>query len=205
MPSASTPDSSAHLTLRSRAPYNLLPGAMAVPTFDSIHAVRFDLPHGAVHAKGDPERCVVVPSAALDSLIRDSSPEAAELFGRAWGSAIGKRLASRLEDAESATLDDFVTQFAGEAAISGIGTVALERWGRALVVVIGGSPLSDSTMESLVAAAVEAACGLRPVCAAVSRDGETSRIFAGTQVSVDRLRAYLGSGLSWADAIARLH
>jgi hypothetical protein len=178
---------------------------MAIPSFDCIHAVRFDLPRGTVHAKGDSERIVLVPAAALDNLLREAPAAAADAFAAALGAAVGHRVASRLADAQTASVDSFVTQLAGEAAIAGVGAVAVESWGRALVVVVSGSPLADSVLLAFVTSAIEAACGLRPVCTLLARDHGTSRIFAGSQTGVDRLRASLASGLSWADAIERLN
>ena len=178
---------------------------MAAPSFDCTHAVRFDLPRGAVHAKGDPGRIVLVPATALDQLLREVPPATAQAFGAALGMAVGRRVASRLADAQTASVDAFVTQLAGEAAIVGVGAVAIERWGRALVVVVSASPLVDSVLLAFVSSAIEAACGLRPVCALLARDDGVSRIFAGSQAGVDRLRASLASGLSWPNALARLN
>src|SRR5215469_14307836 len=107
---------------------------MAGTSFDPTHAVRFDLPHGSVRAGGEEERVLLVPTSALDELVLSAPPEAVEALGRALGAAIGRRAASRM-DAKSASVEAFVTQLAGEAAIAGIGALSVERWGRALVVV----------------------------------------------------------------------
>jgi hypothetical protein len=178
---------------------------MGVPSFDCAHAVRFDLPRGTVHAKGDPGRVVLVPAAALDQLLRDAPSAAAESFGAALGAAVGRRVAARLADAQTASIDAFVTQLAGEAAIAGVGAVAVERWGRALVMVVSASPLADSVLVAFVSSAIEAACGARPVCTLLARGDGVSRVFAGSQGGVERIRESMASGLSWADALARLN
>jgi hypothetical protein len=178
---------------------------MAVPSFDCTHAVHFDLPRGAVHAKGDPEAQVLVPATALESLLRDVPAIIAERFGAALGAAVGRRVAARLTDAETASVEGFVTQLAGEAALAGLGSLAVERWGRALVFVVSGSPVADSVMVPFLASAIEAACGIRPVCLWLVGHDRTSRIFVGSQAGVDRVREWMASGLPWADAIARLN
>ncbi|MGA2450241.1 MAG: hypothetical protein ABTD50_16320 [Polyangiaceae bacterium] len=178
---------------------------MAVLSFDCTHAVRFDLPRGTVHAKGDAERIVLVPAAALDRLLREAPVAAAEEFATALGAAVGHRVLSRLADAQSASVDAFVTQWAGEAAMAGVGVVAVERWGRALIVVVSGSPFAQSVLLAFVSSAIEAACGLRPACTLLADEQGTARIFVGSQAGVDRLRASLASGRPWADAIERLN
>src|SRR5271165_5282719 len=104
---------------------------MAASSFDSTHAVRFDVPRGSVRTRGDDDRVLLVPTAALDDLVLSASPEAVEALGRALGAAIGRRAANRMGDPQSASMDSFVAQLAGEAAICGVGALSVERWGRA--------------------------------------------------------------------------
>src|SRR6185312_6690542 len=108
---------------------------MADPSFNPSHAVRFDLPKGEVRAAGSDERLALVPLAALLDLALSAPAEAVEALARALGASIGRRAAVRITEPRSASIDAFVTQLAGEAALAGIGTLAVERWGRALIVV----------------------------------------------------------------------
>lgn len=174
--------------------------------FDPSKAVTFDLAHGLVHLEGAPSR-VLVPADALLSLARSAGPEAAAAFGRSLGEAMGRRLAARVT-AAAASVDVVVEHLAGEMALAGLGALTLERWGRALVIVIEASPLGaegDVILESAIAAVLKECTG-RPVHALrIGRDGARARFFVGGSASVDKLRAWLSEGTSWGDALVRLH
>jgi len=177
---------------------------MAATTFDPTHAVRFDLPQGRVHAGGESERVLLVPSGAIDDISLSAPPEAVEALGRAIGASIGRRAAARMGNAQAVSLEAFVTQLAGEFAISGVGVLSIERWGRALVAVVEGSPLNGTLLAPLVAASLEASSGRGVSCALLARDEYMARLFVGSPSGVDRMRDWIGSGVSWTDAIARL-
>jgi hypothetical protein len=178
---------------------------MAAPSFDPTHAVRFDLPRGSVRAGGESDGVLLVPTAALEDLVLSAPPEAVEALGRALGSGIGRRAAARMGDAQSASVDSFVTQLAGEAGLAGIGALHVERWGRALVVVVEGSPLVGTLLAPLVAAAIEAASGRRVWCTLLARDAHTARVLVGSEPGVARVRDWIASGLAWGEALAKLH
>src|SRR5258708_36212753 len=147
---------------------------MAASSFDAAGAVQFDLSHGALRAGSTREPVLLVPCSALDELAL-SAPAEAAVLGRALGAAIGARAARRLPDPRSATIEAFVTQLAGECAISGIGVLSVERWGRALVVVIEESPLAGPLLAPLVAAALEAALGKAVSVGLLARDAPVPR------------------------------
>jgi hypothetical protein len=178
---------------------------MAAPSFDPTHAVQFDLPRGNVRTRRDDDRVFLIPMAALDELLRSASPPAVEALGRAVGAAIGRRVAISLRDPQNASVDAFVVHLAGEAAIAGLGALSVERWGRALVVVIENSPLAGALLVAVVASAIEVASGRRARCALLSRDDRSSRIFVGSEQAVDRVRAWTASGVAWSEAVVRLH
>ncbi|HEY8041852.1 MAG TPA: hypothetical protein VIF15_18740 [Polyangiaceae bacterium] len=175
---------------------------MTAPSFDPTHAVRFDLPRGSVRAGG--EGVLLVPTAALDDLVLSAPAEAIEALGRALGAAIGRRAAARMNPS-TAAIEAFVTHLAGEAAIAGVGALSVERWGRALVVVVEDSPLVGTLLSPLVAAAVEAASGRPVACTLLSRDERSARILVGSERGVGRVREWVAAGVPWGEAIARLH
>jgi hypothetical protein len=177
---------------------------MVASSFDPTHAVRFDLPTGSVRTRGEEDRQVFVSASALDELVRASPPEAVEAFGRALGSAIGRRAANRMGDAQAASVEAFLAQLAGEAAVAGIGALRIERWGRALVVVVEGSPLVGGLLLPIVSSALEAASGRRNACALLSRDDTTARIFVGSEGAVARVRGWIAGGWRWSEALAKL-
>jgi hypothetical protein len=177
---------------------------MAATSFDPTHAVRFDLPQGSIHAGGDGERVLLVPTGALDDIVLSAPLEAVEALGRALGSAIGRRAAARMGDPQRASIEDFVTQLAGETAIAGVGALSIERWGRALVVVVESSPLTGTLLAPLVAGAVEAASGRTVSCTLLSRDERSARVFVGGNRGVTRVREWIAAGVPWGEAIARV-
>jgi hypothetical protein len=178
---------------------------MVAPSFDPTHTIRFDLPQGRVRAGGDGDPVLLIPCAALDDLVLSAPTEAVEVLGRALGSAIGRRAAARLADPKSASIEAFVTQLAGEGALAGIGVLSIERWGRALVVVVEKSPLVGTLLAPLVASAVEAAFGRKVWSALLARDENAARILVASERAVERVREALASGTAWGDALAMLH
>jgi hypothetical protein len=178
---------------------------MAAPFFNPIHAVRFDLPHGAVRSGDGDDRVLLVPVAALMDLALASPSEAVEALGVALGAAVGGRAAARLGDPAAASLEDFVTQLAGEVALAGIGVLSVERWGRALVVVLEDSPLLGSLVAPFVTAALESASKRRIWGTLLARDQHAARVFVSNERAIDRVRSWIASGVAWGDAISRLH
>jgi len=178
---------------------------MVAPSFDPTHTVRFDLPQGSVRAGQDGDPVLLIPCAALDDLVLSAPTEAVEAMGRALGSAIGRRAAARLGDPNSASIEAFITQLAGEGAVAGLGVLSIERWGRALVVVIEKSPLVGTLLAPLVASAIEAAFGRKVWSALLSRDEHAARVLVASEGAVERAREALASGMAWGQALAMLH
>jgi len=177
----------------------------AASSFDPTRAVRFDLPRGSVRAGAEGDRVLLVPTAALDEIVLSAPPEAVEALGRALGSAIGRRAAARMANPQTAGIEEFVTQLAGEAAVAGIGVLGVERWGRALVVVVQDSPLVGTLLGPLVSSSIEAASGRRVWTTLLSRDEHAARILVASERAVGRVREWIASGLAWSESLAKLH
>jgi hypothetical protein len=180
---------------------------VAASPFDPTHAVRFDLPSGSVRAggAGEGDRVLLVPAAALDGIVLSAPPEAVEALGRALGAAVGRRAAARMSDAEAASIEAFVAQLAGEAAVAGVGVLSVERWGRALVVVVEDSPLVGTLLGPFVASAIEAASGRRVWSTLLSRDERVARLFVGGERAVGRVRESIAAGHAWGAVLVKLH
>jgi hypothetical protein len=177
---------------------------MAVIPFDPTHAVRFDLPRGAVRAGSGGDPALLVPVAALAELARSAPAEASAAFGRALGAAIGRRAAARLADGKAASIEDFVTQLAGETAVAGLGVLTVERWGRALVVALEGFPLGEPMLIPVVSASLEAATGRKTSCVVLSRAPQ-ARLLVTSDAVASKVRGWLSSGVAWGDVLTRLH
>jgi hypothetical protein len=178
--------------------------------FEPSKTVTFDLSHGLVHVEGA-HACLLVPADALAALSRSAGAEATQSFGRALGEAIGQRAAQRLaagDGVRGASAEAVLEHLGGELSLSGFGSLSLERWGRALVLVVDHSPLGaagDTMLEAVLAAAVEAAMRQRVSALLLGRDAVRARFLLTGSAGVEKVRAWLADGISWGDALVRLH
>lgn len=166
-------------------------------------SLRLDLPKGSAEVRGEP--VVVLPAQALETLLR-AAPSASRVdMGRDVGILMGQRMANRLGGASgvrSASTEDVVNAFAGEIALAGLGEVALERWGRAMVIALSGGPLSNQTelLGGLVGGAIGAATGTQASAVSIGH----GKYFVGSARACEKLRDLLTSGTTFGDAVARM-
>jgi hypothetical protein len=177
--------------------------------FDPSKAVTFDLAHGLVHLDGAPSR-LLVPAEALAALASAAGPEASAAFGAAIGEAMGRRVASRLGEGgvAAAPIAAVVDHLGGELALAGLGSLGVERWGRALVLVVDQSPLGDGgdlLLEATLASALGAAAGKAARVLHLARDGVRARFLVGGDAAIEKTKRWLDEGVAWGDAIVRLH
>lgn len=176
---------------------------MAEPAFDPEAAVRFDLSRGATADAGG-ARLVLVPASALGAL--DAASLAA--IGEGLGRACGERVASRLGGdggVLASTVETVVSHLAGELAVAGVGAMHVERWGRALVVVLEGAAIDrEAFISALLGAAMSSATGREVSAARLSSDGDTARYFLGSAATAERVRARVAVGASGAAILAEL-
>jgi hypothetical protein len=177
---------------------------MSAPSFDSTHAVRFDLAEGAVRTGTNGDRVVLAEAPALAALLESAPAAVAEEFARSCGAAVGRRAAARLGPLDGATTEAFLTQLAGEAALAGLGALSLERWGRAMVVVVQGSPLPAAQVAPFVSAAFRAAAGRAVWCTLLLRDAGGARVLVSSELAVAKARDWIASGVAWSEVLGRL-
>jgi hypothetical protein len=179
---------------------------MAGPAFDPNGAVRFDMKTGAASdARG--ARLVLVPAVALEALER-TTPGALAHLGSEVGRGCGARVAQRLGGeaaVRSSALEVVVSHLAGELAIAGLGAVHVERWGRALVIVVSNPAVaSDGFIGAALSGALHAAAGREVSIAPLGRDGTTARYFVGASPTVSKARSLVSQGKPWSDVLAAL-
>ena len=180
---------------------------MASSSFDPTGAVRFDLRSGsASDSRG--ERLVLVPSAALDLLSEGALAKVGEHLGRECGNRVAARLGGE-SGVRAADVETVISHLAGELAIAGIGAVHIERWGRALLVVVSNPSVSDDAFAGAVlGAAMSAASGRAVAAAALGRGagGEQSeaRYFLGSAATAERVRGLAAEGKGYAEIVASL-
>ena len=187
---------------------------MPHPPFDPSKAVTFDLVHGQVYL-GEATASLLLPVTALLPLVCGEPDERAAAVARAIGTSFGHRVAKRFgadvdapEKLLSASVEAVVDHLGGELALAGFGSLRLERWGRALVLLLDSVPFDvagDTWVALLLAAALESAT-TRPVgCLPLMRDSDQVRFLIANGSTVEQTHAWLRQGITWGDALARLH
>jgi hypothetical protein len=173
--------------------------------FNPSGSVSFDLVRGRVDCGGEH---VLVPADALVDLCRAAGDEAVSDFGRRLGTAVGRRIADRLGDsANNASLEDILDHLGGEVALLGLGSLGLERWGRALVLTIDGGPFGpqlDRLLGAVLEGALQRAFGRGGHAVKLMRDDRQVRFLITNAASANKVSQWLGSGLSYGDALTRL-
>ena len=151
---------------------------------------------------------MLVPASLLDDIVESAGAVVAVTVAHAIGTAWGRRVAARFGGAaevRAASIDVVVSHFGGELALAGAGAARLERWGRALVVVVEGSPVrSDASIAALVEGALATATGRAVACTSIAREGSAVRILVASASAVERARSWLANGASWGDVLAKL-
>ena len=151
---------------------------------------------------------MLVAADALIDLCRAAGDEAVSDFGRRLGTALGRRLADRLGDgATSASMEVVLDHLGGELAVMGLGSLGLERWGRALVLTLDGGPFGQQ-LDRLLGAVLEGALqrGFGRDCRATKlmRDDRQVRFLIASPKSAGKVSEWIGSGVSFGDALTRL-
>jgi hypothetical protein len=173
--------------------------------FNPSGSVSFDLARGRVDCGGDH---VLIAADALVDLCRAAGDEAVSDFGRRLGTALGRRMAERLGDgASSASMEVVLDHLGGELAMMGLGSLGLERWGRALVLTLDGGPFGQQ-LDKLLASVLEGAMqrGFGRDCRATKlmRDDRQVRFLIASPSSASKVNEWLGAGISYGDALTRL-
>ena len=183
---------------------------MANPPFDASKAVTFDLARGQIQKEEEPR--VLVSANALLALCQAAGGDATSVFARAAGDSIGDAIARRFQragaEAKGASIESVVEHLSGELAIAGFGALSLERWGRALVLVVDrglGGTEGDKLLAPLLASAVSKAAKVEARCVRLSRDGDRARFLITGPKGAEKVRDWLLAGLSWGEALVRLH
>jgi hypothetical protein len=176
---------------------------MASSSFDPTGAVRFDLRTGsASDSRG--ERLVLVPSAALDLLSSEALAKIGEHIGRACGARVAARLGGD-SGVRASEVETVISHLAGELAIAGIGAVHVERWGRAMLVVVSNPSLADDAFVcAVLGGALSAASGREVAAAALGHERDEARYFLGSAATSERVRALVGQGKGYAEIVASL-
>jgi hypothetical protein len=167
----------------------------------------FDFATGQVKTAGG-ERLLLIPLSTLDELASSAGVPAASRMARGLGVSIGRRAASKLgsiDQIRGASLEAVVSELAFEIALAGWGSLTLERWGKAMVLVLGHAPVSEKgVVAALLEGAVEAAVAREVHGAALAGDGPV-RILIANEKTAERARLWSAEGASFGEVVHRLH
>jgi len=181
---------------------------MAQGELDSFQGVKFDLGRGLVSVD-DASYRVLVPSDLLAELLAQSGSDTARDFGRRIGTEMGRRVSSRLGDrTKQASVEEMLGQLGAELALTGLGSLGVERWGRALVMTVQDSPLGrrgDSLVAAVLEGAIQRALGRDSVLVLLGHAENQIRLLAVSPKTATRVEQWLASGTPWTDALNRLH
>jgi len=181
---------------------------MAVPRFDPSHSVKFDLGRGSVHLEGTGPRLLVPPDALVE-LCKHAGSDSLTDFGRRLGTEVGLRITAHWGDSgQNISVEGFVEHLGGNLALLGFGNLSLERWGKALVFVVEGSPLAgqgDLLLGAMLEGALQRCMGRDGRAVLLGRDADHVRFLMVGAPGAEKVRAWLAEGKTWGDAIARLH
>ena len=176
-------------------------------TVDVSGSGRFDLQSGTVQL-GDDAKGVVVPAAVLAALAAAAPGDARAQVGRDLGAHLGRGVVRRAGGGRAlldADLEQVASLLAAELAVAGLGTCNLERWGRALVVHVADSPLAGASdfLAHVIEGALAAATARPLGCAKLSDEGGV-RVLVASEATATRVRDWIRSGTTYADALGKL-
>lgn len=145
----------------------------------------------------------------MGELLGQSGSDTARDFGRRIGTEMGRRVSSRLGDkTKQATVEDMLGELGAELALTGLGSLGVERWGRALVMTVQNSPLGprgDALLASLLEGAIQRALGRDAAVVSIGRNENEARLLVVSRKTAARVEQWLAAGTPWTEALSRLH
>ncbi len=181
---------------------------MGEPRFNPSHTVEFDFARGVVGLGASAPR-VLLPADLLRDLVAAVPVASRADFGRRLGTEFGRRVAERLgREVAEASIEGVVEHLGGEIALTGLGSLGLERWGRALGFSVTGSPLGaggDELLAYVVEGALQRLFARDVRAVLLGRSGPAARLLVVNPRTGARVRAWLDGGVGWGEVLGRLH
>ncbi len=179
---------------------------MVQAKFDPALALKFDLGRGTVSQSGAGAR-LVLSAEVVAALLKGAPADVVRDAGQQLGTELGRRIQPSLGELSQAPPERVLEFLGGELALLGLGGLGMERWGRALVFALVDNPLGaagDDFMCALFDGALLRIYGKATRAVCVKRDGERARYLICGERAATQVTTWLGEGLGWGDALARL-
>lgn len=144
--------------------------AVAVRSVDFRGAIVADLPRGRIETR-DRRRLVALPADWFITLLERASGDAVTALGAQLGQILEPDVRAVLDGETEPTPDDVAYALSAAMATRGLGTVSIERWGDALVLVWhdppGKGPNWNEMAAEITASLVARITGLEVACAPI--------------------------------------
>jgi|GEM_PF-495735 len=179
--------------------------APMTPRFDPTRAIVYDLARGQLKDEEGASR-LNLPMHLVARLCEQAGEAAASDFAQGLGGEIGRRVADRLgEETGGASVEAWTEHLGGQLALVGLGDVAVERWGRALVLRVSAAPEGASALlDKVLSAALQRALGRDVAAVLFPTDGVASFLVLSPDAA-DKARSLAKSGSSLAQVVEELH
>jgi hypothetical protein len=181
---------------------------MSEPRFDPSLALKLDFGQGQVTLRGQGP-CLVVPKGALLDLLSNAGDDATSNFGQQLGTEIGRRMVENLGSSiDTVSIESFVEHLGGEVALLGLGSLAVERWGHALVLVVDGAPAGETGValaSAVIAGALQRALSRDVAVVELMKSDSTVRLVVVSRAIGTEVRQWLSEQVPWGSVLTRLH
>lgn len=181
---------------------------MTEPRFDPSLALKLDFDQGQVTLRGQGP-CLVVPKGALLDLLSNAGDDATRNFGQQLGVEVGRRVVDNLGSTiDTVSVEGFVEHLGGELALLGLGTLCVERWGRALVLVLEGAPAGEagvSLVSTVIAGALQRALSRDTTVVDLMKSDNTLRLLVVSRATGAEVKRWLAEQVPWGSVLTRLH
>ena len=122
---------------------------------------------------------------------------------------MGRRIAERLgASIHQAPLKCSSIKLGGELALFGLGSLAVERWGMALVIAMQGATggkTGTALVSSVVSGALQRTMSRDTAVIELAQSDETLRLLVISKFAAPQVRQWLSENVTWGDVITRLH
>jgi hypothetical protein len=175
------------------------------PRFDPSRAIVYDLARGQLSDDEGSSR-LNLPVSLVTRLCSHAGAEAAHEFGRALGEDLGRRISHRLgEGGATASIETWTEHLGGQLALVGLGDLAVESWGKALVLRVLGAPEGcNELLGAVLTGALQRSLGRQMEIVSFVH-GTRSEFLVLSQQGAARARELISDGAGLGNVVEELH